>query len=126
MQTQAEAQIIEAEERLRTAMLHSDVGVLDELISPDLLFTTHQGQLISKQEDLQTHRSGAIRFHELSASERQVCMHDSFAIVSVRMKTAGQYLGSEFSQLLRYTRVWHKQPSSQWRVVGGHISAVQE
>lgn len=44
--------IIEFEERLRLAMLNSDVAELDELISSDLLFTNHIGVLISKEDDI--------------------------------------------------------------------------
>ncbi len=42
-----ETQITVSEERLRLAMLASDVGALDELISSDLLFTNHLGQVES-------------------------------------------------------------------------------
>lgn len=38
-----ETQILEAEERLRLAMLGSDVAALDELLAPDLIFTSHSG-----------------------------------------------------------------------------------
>ncbi|GJD17534.1 hypothetical protein RIVM261_024900 [Rivularia sp. IAM M-261] len=47
MDNQIEHQIIEAEEKLRLAMLHSDVKALDELLSSRLIFTNHQGHLVS-------------------------------------------------------------------------------
>ena len=34
-------EILEAEERLRQAMLDSDVTALDELLAPELIFTNH-------------------------------------------------------------------------------------
>lgn len=37
MDNSIETQILEAEERLRLAMLHSDVSVLDELLAPELI-----------------------------------------------------------------------------------------
>lgn len=126
MYTVTEDQVIEAEERLRIAMLNSDVSILDELISPDLLFTTHFGQLVGKQDDLQAHRSGAIRIHEMIPSDRRIHVHGSFAIVSVRMQVSGEYLELAFSQPLRYTRVWSKNDTGACCVVGGHISAVLE
>jgi len=44
-------QITAAEERLRLAMLASNAGALDELISSDLIFTNHMGQILGKQDD---------------------------------------------------------------------------
>jgi hypothetical protein len=37
------------EERLRIAMLNSDVDALDELLSEELLFTNHLGIIVSKE-----------------------------------------------------------------------------
>jgi len=50
MDQTVETQIIDAEERLRLAMLASDVGTLDELLAPELIFTSHLGEVLRKQE----------------------------------------------------------------------------
>jgi hypothetical protein len=39
--TVTEAEVVDAEEHLRTAMLRSDIEVLDELLAPELIFTNH-------------------------------------------------------------------------------------
>ncbi len=57
----SQAKVVQLEERLRQAMLDSDVAELDTLIAPELIFTNHLGQLIGKQEDLAIHRSGALK-----------------------------------------------------------------
>lgn len=59
-------QVREAEERLRLAMLHSDVSTLDQLLAPDLIYTNHLGQLFTKQDDLATHQSGKLNIEALS------------------------------------------------------------
>src|SRR5258708_38273466 len=106
MSSQLEAQVIEVEERLRQAMLHDDVRVLDELISPDLLFTNHFGQLVSKDDDLAFHRAGVLRLTQLEPSQREIQLHPDFAIVSVLMHLVGTYEGAPIEQNIRYTRVW--------------------
>jgi hypothetical protein len=53
-----QSKIVELEERLRQAMLRSEVSVLDKLIAPELIFTNHLGQLVTKQDDLASHQSG--------------------------------------------------------------------
>jgi Domain of unknown function (DUF4440) len=65
MSKHSESQIVQIEERLRQAMLNSDVAELDALIAPELLFTTYFGQVFSKQEDLALHQSGKLKFRVL-------------------------------------------------------------
>lgn len=67
----ARARILAAEDRLRTAMLRSDVKVLDELLDPGLIFTNHVGQLLSKEDDLAAHTSGMLNRKLGGARERR-------------------------------------------------------
>ncbi len=61
MNKTVETQIINVEERLRQAMLASDVSVLNELIAPESIITSHLGELLGKQDDLAAHESGLIK-----------------------------------------------------------------
>ena len=126
MKSDTEHQITLAEERLRLAMLASDFRALDELISSDLIFTNHLGQVFGKQDDLELHRSGVLKFHTLEPSERQVKADGQLAVVSVRMRLSGAYGGSPFAGDLRYTRIWRFSASDTWQIIAGHSSAVQE
>lgn len=117
-----EDRLREAEERLRIAMLRSDVAELDQLLAPGLVFTSHLGQLIGKDDDLAFHRSGVLRLSELTPSEQRIAVHGDVAVVSVRMQLAGELCGEPLAEALRYTRVWSLAPSVQ--VVAGHASRV--
>lgn len=124
MPSSAEARIRAAEERLRQAMLHSDVAVLDELLAPELVFTSHLGQVIGKQDDLDFHRSGLFKLNELSASEQRIRIHGDVAVVCVLMHLSGSHAGAAFDSMIRYTRVWSLSPDHPPRIVAGHASAV--
>jgi hypothetical protein len=119
-----QAQIVELEERLRQAMLRSDVVELDALIAPELLFTNHLGQVVSKQEDLDVHRSGRFKFTELTPSERQIQLNDECAVVSVLMHIVGSYEGTPVEQDIRFTRVWAIATSGSIQIIAGHTSAI--
>lgn len=126
MHIDAASQIAVAEERLRLAMLASDVAVLEELIAPALIFTNHLGQVFGKQDDIDLHRAGVLRFLQMDASEAQLITHAETCIVSVRMKVAGTYGGAAFGADLRYTRVWRPSEGGRWQIVAGHSSAVHQ
>jgi len=120
-----EKRIIDAEERLRLAMLGSDVAALDELLAPELVFTSHLGQVLGKQDDLDFHRSGLFKLSELTASEQRIQIHGGgVAVVCVLMHLSGSYAGASFDSRIRYTRVWSILQNQPWRIVAGHASAV--
>lgn len=115
--------VVELEERLERAMRTSDVLVLDELLADDLLFTNHQGLVVSKQEDLEVHRSGLLQLDSLRTSDRSIRELGNVAIVAVRVQLAGRHANNYFESTFRYTRVWALQ-GIRWKIVAAHASAV--
>ena len=125
MNSDLETRVIKAEERLRDAMMRNDVAVLDELISPDLLFTGHLGQLATKEDDLAAHRARLLRVTGMEPSERHIQLHGDFAVVSVLMHLTGSYDGTPIDQRIRYTRVWVPSYGEKLQIVAGHMSEVR-
>lgn len=124
MDSEFRARVIEAEEHLRQAQMHSDVVVLDELISPELIFTGHVGQLVGKEDDLALHRARVLHLEKSEASDERIQLHDSFAVVSVLMHLVGTYEGTPIDQHMRYTRVWSLSSDGKVQLVAGHMSEV--
>lgn len=122
--SKAYTQIIEVEERLRQAMLRADVGVLDELIASELLFTNHLGQVIGKKEDIALYQSGALKWQELIPSEQHIRPYHGVAIVSVLMRLLGSYENTPIDASIRYTRVWSIFPDKSPQIIAGHASAI--
>lgn len=125
MNNSLETEIAKYEARLRQAMLESDLKVLDELIAPDLMFTSHLGELITKQEDLEAHRSGTIKIEVLTPSEEIIRIVGDVAIVSVRVHILGTYANVTSEADFRFTRVWANNSSGKWHIVAGHSSVVK-
>ncbi len=125
MSNPIEAQIIEAEEQLRLAMVNSDVKVLDQLLAPELVFTNHLGQVLGKQDDLAAHQSGKFQIEALTPSERHIqVLENDVAIVTVKVHLIGSYDGAGFDNDLRFTRIWTLSSSNTWQIVAAHSSAV--
>ncbi len=124
MSQHSEADIIQLEERLRQAMLHSDAAELEALIAPELLFTSHLGQLVSKEQDLAMHRAKTLKLTELTPSEQHIQLNHGFAVVSVNMHLLGSYAGTAVDEHIRYTRVWGLSSAGSLQIVAGHASII--
>ena len=120
-------EIIALEARLRTAQLDADIATLDALIDDDLLFTGPDGTLGTKAQDLESHGSGVVRFHEHEPTELRIRrVGADVVIVALRARLAVAVAGTIVRGVYRYTRIWARGPTGTWRVVGGHVSAVPE
>lgn len=124
MSFELRSRIVELEEHLRQAMLDSEVSVLDELIAPELIFTNHLGQLVTKQDDLASHQSGLLQLKTLTPSEQHIQINHGFAIVSVLMHLLGAYEGTPIDFSIRYTRIWATAANGSMQIVAGHASAI--
>ncbi|MBX3420479.1 MAG: nuclear transport factor 2 family protein [Pirellulaceae bacterium] len=119
-------EIVILETRIRAAQLDGDVAALDSLISENLLFTGHDGQLGSKAQDLEAHRTGFFRFMSHQPEELRVaCVRPDVAISSLRTRLSVEVAGTLIEGTFCYTRVWAIEADGAWRVVAGHVSEVQ-
>jgi ketosteroid isomerase-like protein len=126
MHSPLQEQIVQVEDRLRTAMLNSDVTALNELLAPDLIFTNHLGQLLGKDDELAAYRSGVLKVLSLEPSERQVRALGDVAVVSVRMQLIGTYEGAPANGDFRFTRVWARSQQETWQIVAAHAGLIAQ
>jgi hypothetical protein len=118
-----EAEILEVEERLRAAMLTSNVAELDALIDDRLLFVGPEGNLYHKVDDLELHRLGQTQFNQIELEDIQIQPYDSMAIAVVLANLSVTFKGQVFEGHSRYTRVWVKGDRG-WQIVAGSICSV--
>lgn len=115
--------LLALEQRLRQAMLDSDLETLDVLIDPQLLFVGPDGSVFGKQDDLALHRSGRQRLERIEFLESNLELHgDQVAVVTVLAELAGSVDGHRFAGRFRYLRTWKRQ-ARDWRVIGGSVCA---
>lgn len=114
------------EERLRDAMLSSDIAALDELLGDQIVFTNQNGQRLSKADDLAVHRSGMLDIGRIDMVDKPVIrlLEDS-AVVCVTVDLAGSYDSQQFAGTFAYTRLWHRS-EGRWRIEAAHCSPVAQ
>lgn len=113
-----------AERNLRDAALSGDVERLDALLADDLSFVDQAGRLLSKADDLDLHRTGALKLASLHFSEYRLRpLGPGLVLVVLRADAAGLRGGEAFSAALRFTRLWRREPSG-WRVASAHATFI--
>lgn len=115
--------IKEYEERLRIAMLRSDVAELEVLIDDALLFVGPDGGIYTKADDLQLHRSGAQRMTQADWQAMEVRSYGTTCVTVVTAQLSGTLMEVPFAGQFRYVRTW-VQREGIWRVVAGSVSPI--
>ncbi|WP_026969702.1 nuclear transport factor 2 family protein [Algoriphagus terrigena] len=98
--------VLETEQKLLEAMKKSDVEILDQLLHDDLLFVLPSGDVITKQMDLETHKSGNLTLQEITSSIDSIKQIDDTVVVTLSSKITGKMLEQNFEGNFRYIRVW--------------------
>jgi len=118
-----QARIIEYEEMLRSAILSNNIELLEELLSDELIFVNHLGQWLSKEEDINVHRSKSLDIAGMEVLEQEVKLFQELAVTVTKVAlngalATGESIGGEYS----YTRVW-KDVEGKLKVVSCHCSS---
>lgn len=116
--------IVAMEERLRQAMLSSNIAELDKLLSSDLIFTNHFGTVVSKQDDIDLHASGDLDIKKLQLSDQRIKVLNDAVVVTSQADIIGSYQGLPANGSFRFTRVWRRSTELNWQVVVGHACLI--
>ncbi|MGG3452254.1 nuclear transport factor 2 family protein [Domibacillus aminovorans] len=120
-----ETLIIEHEEMLRKAMLSSNLKTLDELIHDDLIFVNHFGQILTKEADIEAHRSGVLNFTDIEVMDQRVKLLDRSAVTVTRVSLKGTVGADSIEDEMCYTRIWQN-IDGKMKIISGHCSSAKQ
>ncbi|MCF2528085.1 nuclear transport factor 2 family protein [Yinghuangia soli] len=115
-----------AERRLQAAQLASDVDALAELIDDALWFTGPDGQIYSKQDDLDAHKSGQQVLHRVEEEELRVRATPTTGVTWFLGVLEGAIGGQPFAARMRYTRTWTRDEQTGWRLIAAHATLLAD
>ena len=121
-------QIDKLEDAWRSAVLSSNIKALDALLADDYMAIEPSGTIQTKEDTLQSFRTGRVHFDLLNISDRKVRFYGGggtavvTSLAEIQAKTAdGSVAGS-----YRYTRVYVRNVQGQWKIVSFEASRIQE
>ncbi|MNJ96343.1 hypothetical protein D3C87_140660 [compost metagenome] len=110
-------EIAEAENQLFLAQLASNVDGLDLLLYDDLVAVAPDGQMLTKEMDLNAHRSKAIIIENASTEIDEIRIIEDTALSVTTMTAKGKVMGAPLEGKFRYFRVW-KRIDNTLKVIG--------
>ena len=120
METREQIEALEI--RLVEAMKTSNVPELEALLADSLIFTNHNGHLVSKADDIAAHQSGDLEIYSIDTSAQLIeILSDITAVVSVVKDMSVAFAGHTSIGIYRFTRVWRFN-GDKWQVVAAHSS----
>jgi len=105
-------------------MLQSDISELDKLLAVDLIFTNHLGHMLTKQDDIEAHKSKTLKINDIILTEQKIKLYEDIAIVTVKANIIGSFNGENSENNFRFTRIWSKKSNDTWQISAGHSSIV--
>ncbi|WP_265429072.1 nuclear transport factor 2 family protein [Chryseobacterium sp. YIM B08800] len=100
--------VVEAENKLFSAQLVSNVELLDQLLHDDLLAVAPTGEIITKEMDLNSHKAKTMIIENASIEIDNIKIMDDIALSIVTMTAKGKMMGAPLEGRFRYFRVWKR------------------
>jgi hypothetical protein len=100
--------IVDAESKLFSAQIKSNVAMLDQLLHDDLIAIAPTGQILTKEMDLNSHKAGTMIIEEASTEIEEVKITGDIAVSIVSMKAKGKMMGTPLEGHFRNLRVWKR------------------
>ena len=100
--------IVEAENKLFSAQLVSDVDALDQLLHDDLIAVAPTGQVLTKKMDLDSHKAKTMIIEDASTIIDEIKIMGDTALSIVTMTAKGKMMGTPLEGKFRYFRVWKR------------------
>jgi ketosteroid isomerase-like protein len=117
-QSSTATELIELENRFNEALLRGDIAVIEEIEANDLIFTDATGVVTSKAEEIQSIKSGEVKFASIKMTDIHVQDYGNVGVVTGSLVEKAQYKNADISGTYRFTDVWAKR-KGKWEHVAG-------
>jgi ketosteroid isomerase-like protein len=116
-----EQELIKLENEWADAWVKRDVAFFDRIIADDYTWTSSEGIVWTKAQDLALVKSGKDVITSWVLAEMKVRVYGDAAVVTGRSTVKETYKGEDVSGQYRWTHTWVKR-AGRWQCVAGHSS----
>ncbi|MHB1004072.1 MAG: nuclear transport factor 2 family protein [Chloroflexota bacterium] len=116
-------ELLRVAEAWAAAELKGDIGHMAGSLTNDFTAVGPRGFLLSKDQWLDRHRSGALQYSSFALSETNLRVYDQTAVIIGRQAQAGEYQGRDIQGEFRATLVLVRE-AGRWLLASLHLSPI--
>jgi hypothetical protein len=103
-----------------------EIAALNRLFADEFTYTSPNGEVFNKAEELQAHRNNRSKVTSAELSEQKVRVISNYSAVETgKIRYIGATAGKSFDITKRYTTTWIWR-DFRWQIVADHGSAVKQ
>ena len=102
-----------------------DVATMDRMLSEDFIGISMSGQVNTKAQQLERVRTRKLVITKVELSDMKVKLVGSVAIVTSRAEVEGTNEGVSVKGMYRYTRVYQRLPSGEWKITSFEATRIR-
>jgi ketosteroid isomerase-like protein len=121
----SEGELVKLNLEYDQALVRSDAKVLDRLYSEEFIYTTPDGEVRNKAQQLAFTRSGNLRLEAGQSDEVKVRVYGNTAVMTGRFTAKGKFIDKNIDIRERYTAVWVKR-RGRWRLVAEQGNRIKQ
>ena len=120
----APSQVLALEREICEAYLHGDVPTMQRDLADDFTLVNGRGEVSTKAEDLETARSGSLRYRRFENSDSRVRIYgaDAAVVTGVTWVAGTTATGHAFDLRVRFTDTYVRQ-DGRWRLAASQASS---
>lgn len=122
---QAKKELTLLNDQYDSAMIKADTAWMKRVYSDDFTYTTPEGQVRNKSQQLENISSGGLKLEFGKSDDVTVNVYDSTAIVMGRFMGKGVFKENIIDIKERYTTVWMRQ-AGKWKLVTEQGSFIKQ
>jgi len=119
-----EGRLLALENAWNQAEQNKDVGTLDQLLAPQLVYIDYDGSLQSKQEFLATARATDLHPEQITNEQQSAHVFGDCAVITGVYRERGIYKGKPYTRRGRFTDTWVK-INGTWQCVASQSTLIQ-
>lgn len=120
----AKKELILLNQQYDSALLAADTIRLNQLYAPEFSYTTPEGQVRSRAEQLSNLTTGGLNLEFGKSDEVEASVYDSTGIVTGRFTGKGIFKENIIEIKERYTTVWIRK-NGEWKLVKEHSTFIK-
>jgi ketosteroid isomerase-like protein len=103
-----EMELLRANQEYDEALVRGDAAALDRIYSDDFIYTTPDGEVRDKAQQISFTRSGDLRLESGLSDDVRIRIYGNMAVMTGRFTARGQFKDKNIDIRERYTAVWFK------------------